>query len=77
MLDAAIIELVKESKWIIPMFVQDMKTSEVYLCIDLWKLNDACMHDPFHTPFTDEVLEIVIGQEVYSFNDGFSGYHRL
>jgi hypothetical protein len=26
------------------------------ICVDLRKLNDACLHDPFLTPFTDEVL---------------------
>ena len=41
------------------------------------KLNDACLNDPFPTPFTDEVLENVGGHEVYSFNDGFSGYHQI
>jgi hypothetical protein len=40
-------------------------------------LNDACLHDPFLTPFTDEVLENVGGQEAYSFTDGFSGYHQI
>jgi len=45
--------------------------------VDLRKLNDACVHDPFPTPFTDEVLENVGGQEVYSFTDGFSGYHQI
>ena len=34
-------------------------------------------HDPFLTPFTDEVLEGVGGQEVYSFTYGFSGYHQI
>jgi hypothetical protein len=45
--------------------------------VDLRKLNDAFMHDPFPTPFTDEVLENVGGQEVYSFTDGFLGYHQI
>jgi hypothetical protein len=45
--------------------------------VDLIKLNDACLHDPFPTPFTDEVLDNVGGQEVYSFTDGFSGYHQI
>jgi len=27
--------------------------------MDLIKLNDACVHDPFPTPFTDEVLDNV------------------
>ena len=51
--------------------------SEVRICIDLRKLNDACMHDPFSTPFTAEVLEGVGIQEMYSFMDGFSGYHHI
>ena len=41
------------------------------------KLNDTILHDPFPTPFTDEVLEGVRGQEVYSFMNGFSGYQQI
>jgi hypothetical protein len=40
-------------------------------------LNDDCFHDPFPTPFRDEVLENVGGQEDYSFTYGFSGYHQI
>lgn len=40
-------------------------------------MNDACVHEPFPTPFTDEVLDNVGGQEAYSFTDGFSGYHQI
>jgi hypothetical protein len=77
MLEAGIIEPVEESEWISPMVVQDKKTGEIRICVDLRKLNDACLHDPFPTPFTDEVLDNVGGQEVYSFTDGFSGYHQI
>ena len=59
------------------MVVQDKKSGEVWICVDLTKLNDSCMHDPFPTPFTDEVLEGVGGQEMYSFIDGFFGYHLI
>lgn len=45
--------------------------------MDLRKLNDACVNDPFPTPFTNEVLENVGGQEAYSFMEGFSGYHQI
>ena len=64
MLYAGIIEPVKESEWISPMVVKAMEIGEVWICVDLRKLNDACMHDPFLTPFTDEVLEGVGGQEL-------------
>ena len=61
MLEARIIEPVEESEWISPMVVQDKKTGEVRICIDLIKLNDVCMHDPFPTAFNDEVIERVGG----------------
>jgi hypothetical protein len=59
------------------MVVQDKKIGEIRICVDLRKLNDACLHDPFPTPFTNEVLDSVGGQEVYSFTDGFLGYHQI
>lgn len=34
-------------------------------------------HDPFPTPFIDEILENMRGREVYSFIDGFFGYHQV
>jgi hypothetical protein len=43
----------------------------------LGKLNDDFLHDPFPTPFTDEVLENLGGQEDYSFTDEFSRYHQI
>ena len=77
MLDAGIVKPIEESEWISPMVVQDKKTGEIHICVDLRKLNDAYVHDPFPTPFTDEVLEGVGNHEVYSFTDGFSGYHQI
>ena len=78
MLAAGIIDPVKESEWVSPMVVQEKKTKgEIRICVDLRNLNDACLHDPFPTPFTDEVLDNVEVQEVYSFTDGFLGYHQI
>jgi hypothetical protein len=61
MLKVWIIEPVVESEWVSPMVVQDNKTWGIKICVDLRKLNDECLHDPFPTPFTDEVLENVGG----------------
>ena len=35
------------------------------------------MHGLFPTPFTDEFLEGVVAQKMYSFIDGFFGYHQI
>jgi len=57
------------------MVFQDKKTIGIRTCVDMRNLNDACVHDPFPTCFTDEVLENVGEQEAYSFTHGFLGYH--
>jgi hypothetical protein len=38
------------------MVVQEKKQWGIRIFVDMIKLNDACLHDPFPTPFTDEVL---------------------
>ena len=78
MLMEIIIELMEEYDWVSPIVVQEKKQKdEIRICVDLRNLNDACMHDPFPTPFIDEALDNVGGQEAYSFTDGFSGYHQI
>ena len=78
MLAAGIIHPIEESEWVSPMVVQENKTKgDIMICVDMRKLNDASLYDPFLTPFTDEVLDNVGGQEVYSFTNGFSGYHQI
>ena len=53
------------------MVLQQKKQGGIIIFVDLRKWNDAFQHDPFPTPFTEEVLENVGGQETYSFTDGF------
>ena len=62
MIAAGIIEPVEESEWVSPMVIQEKKTKrDIRICVDLRKLNHASLHDPFLTPFTDEVLDNVGG----------------
>jgi hypothetical protein len=46
MFNYSIIEPVKESEWISPMVIQDKRTRDIRICVDLIKVNDACLHDP-------------------------------
>jgi len=72
MLVAGIIKPIEEPDWVNPMVVQDKEhKDEIQICIDLRNLNDACVHEPLPTPFTDEVLDNVGSQKAYSFTDGF------
>jgi hypothetical protein len=77
MIEVGIIEPITEFEWIRTMVVQDKKIGVIKICVDLRKLNDAYLHDPFPTPFTNEVLENIRGHEAYSFTNGFLGYHQI
>ena len=54
-------------------YIEKKDKSEIQFCFDYRSLNNACIHDPFPTPFSDEFLDNVAGNEAYSFTDGFSG----
>jgi hypothetical protein len=43
----------------------------------LQKLNVATKKDPYPLPFIDEVINIIIGHEVYTFLNGFSRYLQI
>jgi hypothetical protein len=59
MLEGGIIEPITESEWNSLMVVEDKKTRKIRICVDLRKLNNAFLHDPFPTLFIDEELENV------------------
>jgi hypothetical protein len=60
-LEIGIIEPVEEYELVSPMVVKENKKGHIRICVGLRKLNDAFLHDPFPTPFIDEVLENVGG----------------
>lgn len=78
MLEAGIIFPVDEAEWIGSIVIHNKKdVREIRVCIDYRSLNNACVNDLFLTPFSDEVLDNVAGNEAYSFTDVFSGNHQV
>jgi hypothetical protein len=65
-------------EWINPIVIQNKKgVDDIQVCVDYRSLNISFVHDPFPTPFSDEVLDQVAGNEAYSFTDGFFRYHLV
>ena len=53
------------------------KNGKIQVFVDYRKLNAGTVTDAFPLPFTDGVLDVVAGHEVYSFLDGFIGYNQI
>jgi hypothetical protein len=69
---------VDKDEWISPIMIQTKKYMDyIRVCVVYQSLNVACVHDPFPTPFSDEVLDQVVGNQAYSFTDGFFEYHQV
>ena len=70
---------IEESDWVSPKGIQHKKMARggIRVCVDFQNINvAACVHDPFPTPFSDEVLDQAVGKEAYSFTERFSRYHH-
>jgi hypothetical protein len=54
--------------------VVSKKNGKLRIWMDFRKLNVAKKNEPYPLPFTKEILDMVLGHEVYSFLDGFLAY---
>jgi hypothetical protein len=57
MMEERLIFAMEEAEWVSPIVTQRKKvTEDTRVYVDYRSLNSSCVHDPFPTPFTDEVL---------------------
>lgn len=77
MLEANIISLVDNTNSISPMIIQHKKIRDIRICVDILGINKSYEHDPFPTPFIEETLKNIIGNEVLPFIDDLYRYHQV
>ncbi len=70
---ACFIKHVKKVTWLSPIVIVPKKNGKLRICVDFIKLNAITKKDPL--PFTNEVINTLAKHEVYTFLDGFFGYH--
>jgi len=71
------IQSIEEATWLSPIVVVPKKNGKLKICIDFKKLNATTKKDPYPLPFTNEVLNTIVGYEAYSFLNGYSKYHQM
>ncbi len=52
------------------------KNGKLHICVDYQKLNTQTNKDLFLLPFLDLIFDSVVGQEIYSFMDGYNNYNN-
>jgi hypothetical protein len=77
LLAARFIKSIKEATCLSPIIVVPKKNGKLRICIYFKKLNVATKKDPYPLPFTNEMLNTVVGYEAYSFLDGYSRHHQI
>jgi hypothetical protein len=75
LLATSFIKHVEKATWLSPMVIVLKKNGKFKKFVDFRKLNATTKKDPYPLPFTNEVIHIVAGHEVYTFLNGFFRYH--
>ncbi len=65
------IKPVEKATGLSPIVIVPKKNGKQKNCVDFRKLNAAMKKDPYPLPCTNEVINIIVGDEVYTFLDGF------
>jgi hypothetical protein len=77
-LDVGFIKPIEEATvWLSSIMVIPKKNGKLKIYVDFKNRKVLTKEDPYLLPFTDEVINIVIGHEVYTFLNDFLRYHQI
>ena len=53
------------------------KQGTIRVYVDYWDINKACSKYNYPTPYINQIVDDYVGNEIFSFVDGFSGYNKI
>lgn len=68
---------ISNNVWVSPLVIVPKKNGKQHICVHYHELNKATRNDHFPLPFIDQVLDLLVGKQFFSFIDGFSGYTKI
>ena len=77
LLDAKIIFKVRHLEWVSNLVPVRNKSGEIRLFVDFRNLNRASDKDNYPVPPMEQILQMVLGFELFSLLDGFFGYNKV
>jgi len=67
LLDAAFIYPISDSEWVSPLVLVPNKNGKWRICVDYRELKKATKKDQFPLPFINQVLDGLVGKNVFLF----------
>jgi hypothetical protein len=77
LLEARFIRPVETTEWVFPMVLALKKNDKLRVCVNYKVLNKVTKKDRYPLPFCEEILEEVAGHKMYTFGNGYRGYHQV
>lgn len=77
LIESRIVFLIKHSTWISNLVLVRKKNGDIRLCVDFQDLNRVSLKDHYPLPSMESILQTVVGSEMFSLLDGFSGYNQI
>jgi hypothetical protein len=77
LLEVGFIRLVETTEWVSHLVLALKKNGKLRVCITYKALNKVTKKNRYPLPFCEEILEEVAGHEMYTFVDGYKGYHQV
>jgi hypothetical protein len=75
LLKEGFIKPVEIIEWVFPMVLTLKKNGKLKVCVNYKVLNKVTKKNRCPLPFCEEILEKITRNEMYTFEDGYRGYH--
>ena len=77
LLTTRFIKPIQHPKWLSNIIPVKKKNGQIRCCVDFRNLNKACLKDEFPLPNIDLLVDSTMGNSMFSFMDGYSGYNQI
>jgi hypothetical protein len=77
LLEARFVRPMKITKWVSLLVSTLKKNGKLRVCVNYKDLNKITKKNRYHLPFCEEILEEITKHEMYTFRNGYKGYHEV
>ena len=77
LLTVGFVKLIQHPRWLSNIVPMKKKNGQIRCCVDFRNLNQVYPKDEFPLPNMDLLIDFAVGNAMFSFMDGFSGYNQI